>query len=429
MTLRQGVGWGLPWVTRAPREWELLRMRHALQLSSLRNEDGSRDRLLSLSVSKGVIPKVYEDQSLVRSGDELRKYFLVQPGQFVVNPMWLMHGSLGASEVSGVISPSYRVYDLARGVNPRYLHYLLKTREYQDLYASLARGPTTYDRCISKDAFDDLPLLLPPILTQNAVVDFLDRKTAAIDAAIAKKQRLLALLEEKRAAVVNQAVTKGLDPSVPMKDSGIPWMGQIPAHWQLMRLKRLVSHTVDCQHSTPDYRDDGAHPALRTSDVHLGVLDISGARRVSKEDYAIRISRFKPASGDIIYNREGERYGIAAQVPKDVEPCLAQRVMLLRSKKYNDGGYVMWALNSKAVFSQMQRLVIGATSPHINVVDVRAAWVPRPSLTEQVRIARALNKETRAGRSVMENINLQLERLTEYRQALITAAVTGQLTT
>jgi hypothetical protein len=168
----------------------------------------------------------------------LENYWRVVPNQLVVNPMWLNHGSVAVSEIEGVIIPDYRIYDLRLDVLPRFAHYALRSDVYRSLYGVLTRGHTTYDRRISKDDFASLPFGVPPCEYPQSVADFLDRKTAAIDALIEKKERLIALLAEKRAALIHQAVTKGLDPTVPMKPSGIPWIGDIPAHWDGRRSPR-----------------------------------------------------------------------------------------------------------------------------------------------------------------------------------------------
>ena len=367
-------------------------MAHVLRLSMDRNSNGRCADLLSLSASKGIVPKVFDDASQVRSGDELSKYFLVRPGLFVVNPMWVMHGSLSRAALSGVISPDYRVYVPTNDVDVRYLHYLLKMPEYLDLYALMARGTTTYDRRISKDDFNQLPVLLPPLTMQRAIADFLDRKTSAIDALIEKKQKLLDLLAEKRAALINQAVTKGLDSNVPMKHSGIPWIGEIPAHWDVKRLKFMVTHVVDCHHSTPTYDVGSRYPALRTADVHPGFLDVDNARRVNKDEYLHRIARLRPEAGDVVYSREGERYGIAAPIPPHVDVCLAQRVMLFRTAEGFDPAFFMWALNADCTYQQMRQFVVGATSPHVNIRDIREAWLPAPPVDEQVSASRYVSR-------------------------------------
>lgn len=209
------------WIGRLPDGWLLTKVGRVAAFRDLRNTEHS-DRLLSLSSYTGIGLKQHDDENRVRSGEDLAHYWRVCPDQLVVNPMWLNNGSIAVSRLHGVISPDYRVYDLRADVEPSFAHYVFRSPVFWSLYQVLTRGHTTYDRRISKDDFAGLPFPVPPLPTQRRIADFLDRKTAAIDALIEKKERLLALLAEKRAALIHRAVTKGLDPTVPMKDSGVP---------------------------------------------------------------------------------------------------------------------------------------------------------------------------------------------------------------
>lgn len=407
-------------------------MRHSLQLSTARNDDGSRDDLLSLSVSKGVIPKVYDDESQVRSGDELRKYFLVRPGQLVVNPMWLMHGSLGTADVHGVISPDYRVYDLAPGISPRYVHHLLKTREYQDLYGLLARGTTTYDRRISKDAFNDLPLLLPPLATQKAIADFLDRKTAAIDELIAKKQRLLDLLAEKRAALINQAVTKGLDPSVPMKDSGIPWIGEIPVHWEVKRLRYTLDRSL--RNGLFKKKDQfGSGTALvNVGDMYSDNFQVNWSALDRVETTTSEERTFEARHGDIFFVRSSLKLeGVAASAclvePPETTVFECHLVGARPDLSEVDPVFLVNYLNSPLVRQRLVALSTTTTMTTIAQDRIADLTVPVPPLGEGRTIADHIERTHEVLAAAEASITDQLDRLSEFRQAVITEAVTGAL--
>lgn len=306
-----------------------------------------------------------------------------------------------------------------------FVAWFLASQAGRDEVAKHARGSTRAR--INLSGASALQIPVPPRATQIAISDFLDRKTAAIDALIAKKERLVALLEEKRQALITQAVTKGLDPNVPMKDSGIEWLGEIPAHWTVMRVKHGMARTVDCPHSTPEYDADGAFPAVRTADVDRGRLLLEGARRVRREVYLDRVARMVPRVGDILYSREGERFGMAALVPPDTALCLAQRMMIFRPKPTQDSGYLMWLLNSEAVYQQVKQETVGATSPRINIPTISNAWIPCPPLGEQQAIASSLWSGLARIDKTVGAVTKHIELLREYRQAVITAAVTGKL--
>jgi type I restriction enzyme S subunit len=267
----------------------------------------------------------------------------------------------------------------------------------------------------------------PPVPEQRAISAFLHRETARIDALVAKKERLIELLQEKRTALITRAVTKGLDLNVPMKDSGVEWLGEIPAHWDVSHLKYLASRIVDCPHETPTYADDGDHFVIRTADVAEGELDLSYARRVDDVEFARRIRRLRVEAGDILYSREGERFGFAALVPDGDSVCLGQRMMQFRVRGEWFSRFVMWQLNAKFVYQQASLDTAGATSPHVNVETIRNYWMCGPGIEEQRAIATFLHRETACIDALVAKVREAIERLKEYRTALISAAVTGKI--
>jgi type I restriction enzyme, S subunit len=308
----------------------------------------------------------------------------------------------------------------------QFLYYAIQSSEFQA--ALFSRAKQSAQSGVYLGDVGDTPVAYPKLSLQKSIAHFLDRKTAAIDTLIAKKQRLIQLLEEKRTALINQAVTKGLNPNAPMKDSGIPWIGEIPQHWEVRRLKFAMSHTVDCLHSTPTYEKDGKYPAIRTANISPGELNIADANRVNDSDYLERIQRLKPQVNDIIYSREGERYGMAALVPPDIDLCLAQRVMMFRVNHHqNSPHYIMWALNASCTYHQIRQDTVGATSPRVNIETIKEAWLPIPPYDEQVLISRRIFASFEIIRRLTSAIEKHIEKLQEYRRSLITAAVTGKL--
>ncbi|MBB3267528.1 restriction endonuclease S subunit [Azospirillum sp. OGB3] len=272
-----------------------------------------------------------------------------------------------------------------------------------------------------------LPILLPSTSEQSAIVTFLDRETGKIDALVAEQEKLIELLNEKRQAVISHAVTKGLNSDVPIKNSGIEWLGKLPTHWRLTRIKYICSHVVDCLHITPTYDGELEYPAVRTADVERGILLLNQVRLVSREVYEERIQRLRPVAGDILYSREGERFGMAALVPDGVDLCLGQRMMMFRTVSSTHSGYVMWLLNSDAVYKQVLEEVGGSTSPHVNISDIINFYVPSPPLDEQRQIADHISNATASLDSLISEAQRAIGLLKERRSALISAAVTGKI--
>jgi type I restriction enzyme, S subunit len=180
-------------------------------------------------------------------------------------------------------------------------------------------------------------------------------------------------------------------------------------------------------HTTPTYDGDLRFPAIRTADLDRGILRIDQARMVSEEVYFERIQRLQPLAGDILYSREGERFGMAALVPEGVDLCLGQRMMMFRAAKPHKPAYLMWVLNSDAVYQQVLSGTAGATSPHINIAEIINYFLPCPSPAEQVHISEFLAREISRIDGVIAHAEVSRSLLSERRTALISAAVTGKI--
>jgi type I restriction enzyme S subunit len=267
----------------------------------------------------------------------------------------------------------------------------------------------------------------PPPAEQSIIASFLDRETAKIDALIAEQQRLIELLQEKRQAVISHAVTKGLNPDTPMKDSGIEWLGEVPEYWGTSRLKHATAKIVDCPHETPTYCDDGDYLVIRTPDLDDGRLLTAGMNRVDHAEYTDRTRRETLQAGDIVYSREGGRWGHAATVPASDRFCLGQRMMQFRSREDWDAGYLMWHLTSRHVYAQGEIDTAGAASPHVNVGTISNYRIASPPLDEQSHIARVLSSHAIGYDDLTNQAQNAIALLQERRSALISAAVTGQI--
>jgi type I restriction enzyme S subunit len=321
----------------------------------------------------------------------------------------------------------YRLRPNPKKLHPGFLVYWLLSAVGRAQIVADSRGSSQSMVKIAQGHIRSWQAPVPPLEEQRAVATFLDGKTAAIDALIAKKERLIQLLQEKRQALITQAVTKGLDPGVPMKDSGSPVLGKIPAHWSMKRLKHVVDRIVDCPHSTPEYEDDGPGLVVRTADIDWGRLRIEQMRRCSLSTYGERSERMTLCAGDVMYSREGERFGMAAIVPDGYQLCLGQRMMAFRPNRQTDARFLAWALNSSVSYVQVTQDTVGATSPRVNIPTVANLLLARPDLDEQREIANFIEGAANHIDRMSDTTRISIEYLREYRQALITAAVTGKI--
>ncbi len=352
----------------------------------------------------------------VRSGDVLLNITGASIGRSCLAPAGLLPANVNQHVC--IIRPTARLL-------PEYLAFVLKAQPTKQQIQSYQQGASREG--LNFTQVGDLEYLEPPLPTQKAIAAFLDRKTTAIDALIEKKQKLLDLLAEKRAALINQAVTKGLDPNVPMKDSGIPWIGEIPAHWEIRRIS-TVSTKITNGYVGPTrglFVEDGVR-YLQSLHIKDNQIRFTPPYFVPEE-----WSRYKRKSilgeGDVLVVQTGD-IGQVAVVPKEWAGANCHALIIVSTiTAAMSGEFLAWALSSPYGFASLKSIQTGALHPHLNCGLVRELPVPCPPIPEQRDIVGAVQRLVGSERANRLAVETQLERLKEYRQALITAAVTGQL--
>jgi type I restriction enzyme S subunit len=279
-----------------------------------------------------------------------------------------------------------------------------------------------------------LPAFVPPASEQRSIVTFLNAQATKLDRLLGEKRALIERLQEKRAALISRTVTRGLPPAaaraagldpVPrLKPSGIEWLGDVPEHWAVTRLCRAFL-VLDCKHRTVSFVDDGI-PVASIREVHGFEVDLSEAKRTTEGEYLDLIEGDRrPRPGDIIYSRNAS-VGDAAIVTTSEPFCLGQDVCLIRPGRQVPR-FLIYLLRSDALTQQVDSLTIGATFRRINVGQIKAFWVCLPPAIEQQAIAEFLDRETPRIDQISAKVQAAIDRLQEYRAALITAAVTGKI--
>jgi type I restriction enzyme S subunit len=313
--------------------------------------------------------------------------------------------------------------------DPRFLFYVFASGEP---YKGLGKLGTQLN--LNTDTVGSIIVGFPDVAEQRAIADFLDAETTKLDTLVAKKRELIEKLKEKRSALISRTVTRGLppeaaraaglDPRPKLKPSGIEWFGEIPEHWEVLQLRRrwLV---LDCKHRTVPFIDDGM-PLASIQEVQGFEIDLSNAKQTTEENYIEMIEgERKPTLGDIIYSRNAT-VGAAALVTTAARFCMGQDVCLIRSK-VQVPKYVLYLFRSCALIEQVESLMIGSTFRRVNVGQIKSFWVCMPPTGEQRAIADYLDSETNKVDRMVEKVEEAIERLQEYRTALITAAVTGKI--
>jgi type I restriction enzyme S subunit len=417
---------GVQLLGEAPRHWEVSKLRNVLSGVAERNRPDLP--LLSVVREKGVILRDFtsKDDNHNFIPDDLTNYKVVREGQFVMNKMKAWQGSYGVSRHTGIVSPAYFIFDINE-VEGAYFHTAIRSKAYIPFFTQASDGVRIGQWDLSPTRMKEIPFFIPPRPEQAAIVRFLDCTDRRIRRYIRAKQKLIKLLEEQKQGIIHRAVTRGLDPDVRLKPSGVEWLGDIPKHWSINRLKFVASEIVDCLHATPIYSDTGAYPAIRTADVVPGQLLLDRARCVDEQFYRKWTARMTPTEGDILYTREGERFGIAALVPANVNLCISQRMMAFRINPKHNSDYVMWQINCQHVYVQAAADLIGSAAPHVNVERIKNFWLAIPPRDEQDRIVAAVENDSKVPASAIQRAYNEIRLLREYRTRLIADVVTGKL--
>ena len=279
---------------------------------------------------------------------------------------------------------------------------------------------------LSQERIANAKFLIPALNEQHAIAAFLERETAKIDASVEQKERLIELLQEKRTALITRAVTRGLDRNAPLKDSGVEWLGEIPAHWNVSRLKHLTPGTTVGIVVTPSkyYVDEGV-PCLRSLNVSGGEINEENLVFISESANELH-QKSRIFAGDVVVVRTGQA-GTAAVVPKTLHGANCIDLLIVRRSKQLLSQFVYYYLNSRAAMSQATGLSVGAIQAHYNTSTLAQLVIPKVPIDEQSRIMSYLDSATEEIDQLITKVLEATDRLREFRNTLISAAVTGKI--
>jgi type I restriction enzyme S subunit len=281
----------------------------------------------------------------------------------------------------------------------------------------------------SASRYQELVVPVPPVRTQRAIADFLDRETEKIDTLIEKKERLLDLLDEKRTALITQAVTRGLDPDVPMKDSGVEWLGEIPEHWEVTRVGHVANGITGFAFPSAEFDHDGRGiPLIRGDNVTTGRLRW-GSRARHWSAGTAGLEKFVVQAEDVVVGMDGSKVGrnYALVTAEDVPALLVQRVTRLRPTEAVAGGYLLRSVSNPRFHAHVDTSKTDPAIPHITMRDILDFSIALPPKSEQHSILGRLDVMLGRLSASTDTTRRAMGLLHEYRTALISAAVTGQL--
>jgi len=326
---------------------------------------------------------------------------------------------------SGICSSEFLVLG-TRKVSPRFLNYTTLSREFISIVDS-----STYGAKMPRASWDFIGMLKVPVPdfgTSVQIARFLDYETAKIDALIEKQQQLIALLKEKRQAVISHAVTKGLNPDAPMRDSGVEWLGEVPAHWEVGALSYALNAIGDVDHYMPPSVEEGV-PYVMTGDLEelASEIDFTRCKQVAHHDYRRLCKKIKTTKGDLIMARYAT-IGTVSYVDLDSEFLVSYSCVTIKPNTGKAlGRYLFFCLKSDSFVQGIQERINTNTQGNVGIADLRKVKVALPGIEEQLRITEYLRVRVAAMGKVIESSEATIDLLQERRAALISAAVTGKI--
>ena len=415
---------GVEWLGKIPVHWDVKRFKNLFKIRKRISGELGYD-VLSIT-QRGIKVKDIESGEGQLSMD-YSKYQLVCKGDFAMNHMDLITGFIDISRFNGVTSPDYRVFTLEDKTSvSEYFLAFLQMCYFNKLFFPFGQGAAHIGRWrLPSEEFKEFLTPYPPKDEQQKIADFLDHETAKIDTLIEKQQQLITLLKEKRQAVISHAVTKGLNPEAPMRDSGVEWLGEVPEHWEVKRLKHISPKVgVGLVINPSTYTKDEGVYFIFGGDVKEYYFDLSGTRRISPKD-SDSLLPSQLNHRDLVCVRVGYP-GITAVVPKELEGSNCASVIIIRRGTYNSD-WLCAAMNIWVGRQQVDLSSYGAAQKQFNVNDAVEFVFPTPPENEQKEIADFVQDTLNRFNKLSDKAEEQIGLLQERRSALISATVTGKI--
>jgi type I restriction enzyme S subunit len=412
---------GVEWLGEIPAHWEISKLGNLLRPVSIKNRPGLP--LLSITREQGVIERDIEDQDVNHNfiPDDLSNYKLLEKGQFGMNKMKAWQGSYGVSDFTGIVSPAYYVFSFRANVFPKFFNAAIRSKLYVSFFGSASDGVRIGQWDLSKSRMKEIPFLIPSVHEQTAIAAFLDHKTAKIDQAIAIKEKQIALLKERKQILIQNAVTRGLDPDAPMRDSGVEWIGEIPAHWEVKRLKYVLEERNERSKT-------GDEPLFMVSQTHGLVVrsEYHDKAEVAESSIGNKIVN----KNDLVFNKLKAHLGVFFKSIIGYKGIVSPDYAVYKSKGLiGDLKYLEYLFRNPAYIGQFIIRATGIVEGLIRLYtgDLFEISVPVPPKTEQAATLAYIEVQSTKIDKAIALQQQQIEKFKEYKATLVNSAVTGKI--
>ncbi|EPF0826918.1 restriction endonuclease subunit S [Campylobacter upsaliensis] len=409
---------GIKWLGEIPQSWEIKPLQAIFNQRNEQNNNLEFQTILSLVKDVGVIP--YEEKGNVgnKAKDDLQGYKIARVNDLVLNKMNAVIGSLGVSKYDGLVSPIYLVLYIE---NPNYLiayySYLFQTKSIQKFLRKFAYGIMEIRESIDYLEFKKMFLPTPPLQEQKEIAEFLDSKCEKIQNYIDKKQKLITLLQEKKQALINEVVTKGLNPNIEFKPSGIAYLGLIPHHWEVKKLKHICKINPQTNETLPnnfvyiDLESVAKGQLLKEQTINKEQAPSRAQRILQKQDILFQLVR-PYQRNNYIFNKNGDYVASTGYAQIRTKECV---------------NFVYYALLENSFVERVILKSTGSNYPAITSNDFADLKIPLPPLQEQKQIANFLDEKCEKINSAIEKTKRQIELIKKYKNTLINEAVCGRI--
>lgn len=417
---------GIEWIGKIPHEWNLLP--HKYIMSKVKNicEKYDGEDIISLTM-KGVIkrdldnpmgkmPLTFDGYQRIETGNLLLCLFDID-----VTPR-----CVGLIKDDGLTSPAYSQFKFLGQDCPQYYTYLLTMIDDDKCFLHLAKNLRS---SLTEDNFGAILTIQPPLEEQQQIADYLDKKCGEIDRVIETEKLVIEKLKEYKQSIITEAVTKGLDKSVPLKDSGIEWIGKIPQHWEVWKLSRLSKQIIDGTHSTPTYTQEGI-PFLRVTDISAlqninDDIDFENVMYIPINEHEELVKRCKPEKGDLLVSKNGS-IGIPKIINWDSPFSIFVSLCLIKVTSKVLVEYLYYYFRSTLIWTEIAIGGKTGTITNLHLDKIKEFRIPLPNINEQKSIIEYLDKKCSEIDKAIADKEQVIEKFTEYKKSLIYECVTGK---
>lgn len=425
---------GVEWLGDIPTHWNIWKLRNLFRKTSIKNRPDLP--LLSVVREQGVIIRDVESKEENHNfiPDDLSKYKVLKRGQFVINKMKAWQGSYAVSELTGIVSPAYFIYDVDYSeLLPSFFNLAIRNKSYVSFFNKASDGVRIGQWDLDETQMRDIPLFVPPLAEQAVIVTYLDKKCAEIDELMSRRQAIIERLKELKQSVIAEAVTKGLNPDVPKKDSGIKWIGKIPKHWNTEKINSFFRFGKGLSISKADLQEQGI-PVISYGQIHSknnkGVRETEELIRFIDNSYLVKSSKSLLHRNDILFadtSEDVKGIGNCVRISREGEIFAGYHTVIAFNKTGKDTKYWAYLFQSELWRNQLRQLTNGVKVFSISQKNLRKCLIINPPQNEQAMIVSYLDKKCAEIDTLISRQEQIIEKLKELKTSTIAHVVTGKV--